>query len=582
MSKAMDSSRQKGFRWGRARLDLARRRRSELRLKWWGRLALLLAAAALLALTWSVASRAVFALYEHYLLVEVDPGSYAAGSEEAWLRETLRANVPEASGRRARRELYALVSDGAAFEVADAIAALPDGGSGRTLMPALASDHLDLYMKGQLSPLTAISGGFAAALLADADGYRLVPRDGGGFAAALEPFRERYRELAGRLDEEAARQESAAERVARAGSGESSSDSESGGVTAEDYRQRAVELRQEAAAVRERSELPDLAVVADPEFPSVLVAAAGGMFKAEAVAEGELRLGVIRAPTGSGGIEAGAWTLLVNPLPESWRSLSDRQIGWIESFAASGQVESRFNWRFFTSGNSREAELAGILGAVTGSFWTMLVTLLLACPVGVFAALYLEEFAPRNRVTDFIEVNINNLAAVPSIVFGLLGLAAFIQFFGLPRSVPLVGGMVLALMTLPTVIIASRASIRAVPGSIRDAALGVGASKVQTVFHHVLPLALPGILTGAIIGMAQALGETAPLLLIGMVAFIVGTSSGVLEPSSALPVQIFQWSDFPEAAFSNKAALAILALILFLIAMNALAVYLRHRFERRW
>ena len=290
----------------------------------------------------------------------------------------------------------------------------------------------------------------------------------------------------------------------------------------------------------------------------------------------------MRTPEHEGGFAAGEWELLANTTPEAWRALTDRQIGWIEWLDAQGRIETEFNWRFFTSGNSREAELAGILGAVSGSFWTMLVTLVLAGPIGVFAALYLEEFAPRNRFTDFIEVNINNLAAVPSIVFGLLGLAAFIQFFGLPRSVPLVGGMVLALMTLPTVIIASRASIRAVPGSIRDAALGVGASEVQTVFHHVLPLALPGILTGAIIGMAQALGETAPLLLIGMVAFIVGTSSGVLEPASVLPVQIFQWSDFPEVAFSNKAALAILALIVFLVAMNAFAVFLRHRFERRW
>lgn len=295
-----------------------------------------------------------------------------------------------------------------------------------------------------------------------------------------------------------------------------------------------------------------------------------------------MSLSVVRTPEYEGGLAAGEWELLANTTPEAWRALTDRQIGWIEWLDAQGRIETAFNWRFFTSGNSREAELAGILGAVTGSFWTMLVTLILACPIGVFAALYLEEFAPKNRFTDFIEVNINNLAAVPSIIFGLLGLAAFIQFFGLPRSVPLVGGMVLALMTLPTVIIASRASIRAVPGSIRDAALGVGASEVQTVFHHVLPLALPGILTGTIIGMAQALGETAPLLLIGMVAFIVGTSSGVLEPASALPVQIFQWSDFPEVAFSNKAALAILSLIVFLVAMNAFAVFLRHRFERRW
>lgn len=217
-----------------------------------------------------------------------------------------------------------------------------------------------------------------------------------------------------------------------------------------------------------------------------------------------------------------------------------------------------------------------------GSLYTMLVTLLLSFPLGVAAAVYLEEFAPQNRFTDIIEVNINNLAAVPSIVFGLLGLAVFINFFGLPRSVPLVGGLVLTLMTLPTIIIASRATLKAVPPSIREAALGVGASQLQTVVLHVLPLAMPGMLTGAIIGMARALGETAPLLMIGMVAFIVDIPQGILDPSTALPVQIFLWADSPERAFVERTSAATLALLCFLIVMNALAVLLRKRFERRW
>ncbi len=212
----------------------------------------------------------------------------------------------------------------------------------------------------------------------------------------------------------------------------------------------------------------------------------------------------------------------------------------------------------------------------------MLVTLLLSFPLGVAAAVYLEEFAPQNRFTDIIEVNINNLAAVPSIVFGLLGLAVFINFFGLPRSVPLVGGLVLTLMTLPTVIIASRAALKAVPPSIREAALGVGASQLQAVTLHVLPLAMPGMLTGAIIGMARALGETAPLLMIGMVAFIVDIPQGILDPSTALPVQIFLWADSPERAFVERTSAATMVLLCFLIAMNALAVLLRKRFERRW
>jgi phosphate transport system permease protein len=208
--------------------------------------------------------------------------------------------------------------------------------------------------------------------------------------------------------------------------------------------------------------------------------------------------------------------------------------------------------------------------------------LLLSFPLGVATAIYLEEFASRNRWTDLIEVNINNLAAVPSIVFGLLGLAMFLGFFGLPRSAPLVGGMVLALMTLPTIIIASRAALKAVPPSIREAALGIGASKVQTVFHHVVPLAMPGMLTGTIIGMAQALGETAPLLMIGMVAFIVDIPSGPLDPATVMPVQIFLWSDLPERAFIERASAAIMVLLSFLIAMNILAVVLRKRFENKW
>jgi len=267
-------------------------------------------------------------------------------------------------------------------------------------------------------------------------------------------------------------------------------------------------------------------------------------------------------------------------LPESQRKLGDAEIGWLRALQAQGRIRRVFNRQFLSSGDSREPELAGIRGALVGTAWTLLVTLLLAFPVGVAAAIYLEEFAPRTRSTDFIEVNINNLAAVPSIVFGLLGLSVFLDFLGMPRSAPLVGGIVLALMTLPTVIIAARSALLAVSPSIREAALGIGASPLQAVFHHVLPQALPGILTGTIIGMARALGETAPLLMIGMVAFIVDVPSGPLSPATVLPVQIFLWADSPERAFVAKTSAAILVLLVFLVAMNALAVLLRSRFER--
>ena len=269
-------------------------------------------------------------------------------------------------------------------------------------------------------------------------------------------------------------------------------------------------------------------------------------------------------------------------VPEADRPVSDSQLGWIAVLRDQDRLSLGFNTQFFVGGDSREPELAGIAGALLGSLWTMLVVLFLAFPMGVMAAIYLEEFASRNRWTDIIEVNINNLAAVPSIVFGLLGLAVFLNFFGMPRSAPLVGGMVLALMTLPTVIIASRAALKAVPPSIREAALGLGASRMQMVSGHVLPLAMPGVLTGAIIGMARALGETAPLLMIGMVAFIVDLPKGPLHAATVLPVQIFLWADSPERAFVERTSAATIVLLVFLVLMNLGAVLLRRRFERRW
>jgi phosphate transport system permease protein len=269
-------------------------------------------------------------------------------------------------------------------------------------------------------------------------------------------------------------------------------------------------------------------------------------------------------------------------VPEASRRISDKQLAWIDRLAAEGRLEERFNFAFLTGGDSREPELAGIWGAVKGSFYTLVITLALSFPIGVAAAVYLEEFARRNRWTDLIEVNINNLAAVPSIVFGLLGLAVFLNFFGLPRSAPLVGGLVLTLMTLPTIIIASRSALTSVPPSIREGALGVGASKMQMVVHHVLPLALPGMLTGTIIGMARALGESAPLLMIGMVAFIADIPQGFTDPATVLPVQIYLWADSPERAFVERTSAAIMVLLAFLIVMNAGAIILRKRFERRW
>lgn len=268
--------------------------------------------------------------------------------------------------------------------------------------------------------------------------------------------------------------------------------------------------------------------------------------------------------------------------PEMMTTLQPKQVEWLQALVDEGRLRTSFNTGFFTNGDSREAERAGIGGAFVGSLLTLSVCLLLSFAVGILAAIYLEEFAVKNKFTAFLEVNINNLATVPSIIFGLLGLAVFLNVFGLPRSSSLVGGMVLALMTLPTIIIASRVSLQAVPPSIREAALGLGATRVQAVFHHVLPLALPGMLTGTILGMARALGETAPLLMIGMVAFIADVPGGFTDPATALPVQVYLWSDIPERAFAEKTSGAILVLLVFLLLMNLTAIIMRKKLEKKW
>ncbi|MDH3668050.1 MAG: phosphate ABC transporter permease PstA [Paracoccaceae bacterium] len=274
---------------------------------------------------------------------------------------------------------------------------------------------------------------------------------------------------------------------------------------------------------------------------------------------------------------------LIDPqTPEENRRLKDAEIANFDALADKGLISKPLNLALIANADSRFPELAGLSGALWGSFYALLVCFLISFPVGIAAGIYLEEFAPKNRFTDLIEVNINNLAAVPSVVFGLLALVAFIGWFGLPRSAPLLGGMTLSLMTLPTIIIATRIAVQAVPPSIRDAALGLGASRHQVVTGHVLPLAIPGILTGTIIGLARALGETAPLLLIGMNAFITQAPDSVMDPATALPTQIFIWADSPERGFVSRTSAAICVLLAFLIVMNGLAIYLRKRFERHW
>jgi len=286
--------------------------------------------------------------------------------------------------------------------------------------------------------------------------------------------------------------------------------------------------------------------------------------------------------TAAGDVDALLKGAIDRNVPEANRQLNDQQLAWIDALVQKGQISKSLNWTLLTAGASSQPETAGLLVALIGSLYMMLIVVLLAVPFGVAGAVYLEEFAPKNRWTDIIEVNVNNLAAVPSIVYGLLGLAIFINTLGLPRSAPIVGGLVLSLMTLPTIIIATRAALASVPPSIKEAALGVGASKMQTIAHHVLPLAVPGILTGTIIGLVRALGETAPLLMIGMVAFVVDPPKTPLEPATALPIQIYMWATSAERGFTERTGAATIILLLFSFAMNAGAIYLRRRFERRW
>jgi phosphate transport system permease protein len=316
---------------------------------------------------------------------------------------------------------------------------------------------------------------------------------------------------------------------------------------------------------------------------SYFIVVNGGVIKLKEL-QGPQAIGtsLVPLPGASPVAQKGQWQLVTFDRPQAERKLSDISLVMLEELRTRHVVEKHISKEFFLLGASREAEMAGIWSALIGSLLTLFVTLLVSFPVSVAAAIYLEEFAPKTRFTELIEVNINNLAAVPSIIFGLLGLSVFLNVFGMPRSAPIVGGLVLALMTLPIIIIASRAALRSVPPSVKEAALGLGASHMQAVFHHVLPLAVPGILTGTILGTARALGETAPLLLIGMVAFVVEPPKGFFDAATLLPVQIFMWTDFPEIAFQQKTAAAILVMLVFLAVMNLSAMIMRRRFERRW
>jgi len=588
-----------------ARARVRARYRAEARFKFYGLAAIGLTTIFLLVVLSDILVRGVPAFWQHRLQMDVtidpaevdpqgtrDPSVIRTGDFPALVRNALRAQFPNVTDRPGRRLLDGLLSSGAPDALRDRVVAEP-ALVGQTLkVPLLLSDDADLYYKGTGTPIERRPGR-GIATPSDTTGEITVLSSANDFAADLVAIKRTLsvkardlRKQAGALGDDVRRLETRKAALERtiATSPLPVEQSELIAVTREieGLAQKIKELDEEAAALQARFDSPAVDETLDDSLPSLLVAINGGLVKATQLGSAKITGTMLLPLQSTAEALSGSWQVVTYKTAQSNRRVSDREVAWLERLREQGVVEKAFNWSFFTSGDSREPELAGIRGALVGSALTLLVTLVLCLPIGVAAAIYLEEFAPKNRLTELIEVNINNLAAVPSIVFGLLGLAVFLNFFGLPRSAPLVGGLVLALLVLPTIIIAARAALKAVPPSIKEAALGVGASHQQAIFHHVLPLAMPGVMTGTIIGMAHALGETAPLLMIGMVAFIVEVPSGITDAATVLPVQIYLWSDLPEIAFQAKTAAAIIVLLAFLFIMNGTAIYLRRKFERRW
>lgn len=540
---AITSAAPDGAHQRRARLDARRaaRRRAEARFRLYGIAAILVAVGALAILVVSVMQTGLAAFRQHAVTISVearedlifatderDEAALQFGSYGALARLFLSERFPGVTEPRDLRELYKLLNPFAGLDLRDEILEDPSRLGGRITVTTPASDDVDQFFKREARAVTEI-GGSGALAIDSGDPYgRPIAR---GDTVTLRIDGDTWGAFGVQISTD--------EQAANAG-------------------------------------------------PSHLVEAAGGVFKLQGLSGASAKATTlippdaeaIKGPSSESGV--GPWRIAQILSAESERRLSDDQIAWARALRAQGSLKPVFNSWLFVNADSREPEIAGLAGAVRGSLLVMAVTLAFAFPIGVATAIYLEEYAPRNGLTDFIEVNINNLAAVPSIIFGLLGLSVLLNVFGLPRSASLVGGLVLGLMTLPTIIIASRSALKAVPPSIREAAIGVGASRTQAVFHHVLPLALPGMLTGAILGMARALGETAPLLMIGMVAFIADPPTNFTDPAAVLPVQIFLWADGAERAFYERSSAAILALLGFLVLMNLAATLLRARFERKW
>ncbi len=581
------------------------RRRNEWIFRGLGVGAVSLAVGALLLLVVSIAGQSSSAFVQNRIAIDVDLTDVAPETEPRAVNVNravqvfLQNQFPHVTDTSDLRKLFGLVSRGAAREIRDRITREPALIGASFSVSAPLDDEADLYRKGRLTERRTIRSQ-GAVIPAGVEGTVELNAEANDFkeivALVKDDLRIRAARERRRIQLAKASRATTAQQLDRAETAAARAPDDAAEVAQRDnLRNRLESLDQEivrrtrlAETFDAEARRPVESIRLTNELPSFLAYVNGGVVKLETVTGIQARGPALMPLDNVSRAAAGDWRIVVLETPQDGRSLSDQESVWIDHLGDQNIVRATFNSTLFTNSASNEPELAGLAGAIAGSFWTMLVTLILSFPIGVATAVYLEEFAPRNRLTDLIEVNINNLAAVPSIVFGLLGLAVFLNVFGawapalFARSSPLVGGLVLALMTLPTIIIASRAALKAVPPSIRQAAYGLGASPMQTTFQHVLPLAMPGVLTGTIIGMAQALGETAPLLMIGMSAFIVDVPTGVTSPAVVLPAQIFDWATRSERAFEERTAAAILILLIFLIAMNALAVLLRRRFERRW
>ncbi len=592
-----------------ARAKLAARYRSEAIFKGFGIGALLVAGLFLAVFLSTIVREGFPAFFQNYLALEIDlrqdeidpqntrdPKVIGAADFDAVVRTALQAQYPGVTERLERRAISNVISSGSGVLVRREVLANPGWIGSKRVVHVPVDDLIDLYVKGYMTAVQRTKG-TSELEVSGLRGPVELSSSANSFSGIVDAIKV---QILGRLQKARAEVAGRQRVVAQLETGlpglmTTLSDAPEGASRVEAERRVSEQTktletaRSEIAALNATIENFERRLRAagqrealDRDLSSYFVRINGGVIKLTNVSASGAQGVVLVPPQTAAAAAPGSWELVRHVTPESSRRLPDREIIYAESLIERGLVTQSLSREFFLGGASREPELAGVGVAVLGSLITLVITLGLSFPIGVAAAIYLEEFAPKNWITEIIEVNINNLAAVPSIIFGLLGLAVFLNVFELPRSAPLVGGLVLALMTLPIIIIASRAAIRAVPPSIKEAALGVGASHQQAVFHHVLPLAMPGILTGTILGMAHALGETAPLLMVGMVAFVVDYPRSFSDAATLLPVQIFMWADFPEMAFQQKTAAAIIVLLVFLIVMNLAAILLRRRFERRW